>query len=116
MTKPAIPPAGPETVPEANPAIPPTDSEAAPASADNPNPAISPAGSKPGRVSHCEPFKACIAAGLDRGLSALRIYQDLVAEQQFEGSYDSVKRFVRQLEQASPVPHRCWWNFPVELC
>jgi len=85
--KPAIPPAGSEVVPEAKPAI-------------------SPAGSKPGRLSHCEPFKPIIEAGLDRGLSAQRIYQDLASEQSFEGSYDSVKRFVRQLEQANPLPYR----------
>jgi transposase len=74
--------------------------------AEQPKPAISPAGSKPGRISHCEPFTAAIQVGLDRGLSAQRIYQDLVAEQQFGGSYDSVKRFVRQLEQARPLPFR----------
>ena len=85
--KPAILPAGSEAVPEAKPAI-------------------SPAGSKPGRVNHCEPFTAAIQVGLDRGLSAQRIYQDLVTEQQFGGSYDSVKRFVRQLEQARPLPFR----------
>ena len=123
--KPAIPPAGSETIPEPNPAvsppgsetttvpagdpnpaIPPTGAGAAIPLAGNPNPAISPAGSKAGRVSHCEPFKAAIETGLDHGLSAQRIYQDLVAEQQFGGSYDSVKRFVRQLEQASPLPFR----------
>ena len=85
--KPAIPPAGSEALQEANPAN-------------------SPSGSKPGRVSQCEPFKGAIEAGLDRGLSAQRIYQDLVAEQKFEGGYDSVKRYVRQLEQASPLPYR----------
>src|SRR6266403_2110300 len=73
---------------------------------EEPNPAIPPAGSKPGRVSHCEPFEAFIKAGLDGGLSAQRIYQDLVSEQNFAGSYDSVKRFVRQLEQANPLPFR----------
>src|SRR6266545_1070469 len=70
--------------------------------AEAPNPAISPAGSKPGRVSHCEPFETFIKAGLDASLSAQRIYQDLVSEQQFSGGYDSVKRFVRQLQQAHP--------------
>ena len=69
-------------------------------------PAIPPAGSKPGRVSRCEPFEAFIKAGLDARLSAQRIYQDLVSEQQFAGSYDSVKRFVRQLEAAHPLPFR----------
>jgi transposase len=71
-----------------------------------PKPAISPAGSKPGRASHCEPFESFIKAGLDARLSAQRIYQDLVSEQKFVGSYDSVKRFVRQLQQANPLPFR----------
>jgi hypothetical protein len=43
---------------------------------------------------------------LDAGLSAQRIYQDLVSEQPFAGSYDSVKRFVRQLGPAQPLPFR----------
>ena len=109
-SKPAIPPAGSVAVPEPNPAIAPpgcevgavsTSSATAPA-----NPAIAPPGSKPGRVSHCEAFQPVIQAGLEQGLSAQRIYQDLVTEQKFAGSYDSVKRFVRQLEQASPLPFR----------
>ncbi len=104
--KPAISPAGSEVVQEPEPAISPTGSEPTPPSAGEPNPAISPTGSKPGRLSHCEPHQAAIAASLERGLSAQRIYQDLVSEQQFAGSYDSVKRFVRQLEQARPLPFR----------
>jgi transposase len=108
--KPAIAPAGSEPVQTPNPAIVPTGPEvtAAPSSspAESPNPAISPTGSKPGRVSHCEPFETFIKAGLDGGLSAQRIYQDLVTEQKFAGGYDSVKRFVRQLEQANPLPFR----------
>jgi len=103
--KPAISPAGSVAVLQSNPAIVPPGSEATIVPHD-PKPAISPAGSKPGRLSQCEPFTAAIELGLDRGLSAQRIYQDLVAEQQFGGSYDSVKRFVRQLEQASPLPFR----------
>jgi transposase len=107
---PVIPPAGLEPVDEPNPAIVPSGSEVTTAPcqlpAEPPNPAISPAGSKPGRVSHCEPFESFIQAGLDSGLSAQRIYQDLVSEQQFTGGYDSVKRFVRQLEQAHPLPFR----------
>jgi len=93
--KPAILPAGSETaaVPSHFPA-------------ESSNPAISPAGSKPGRISHCEPFEIFIKAGLDGGLSAQRIYQDLVSEQKFAGGYDSVKRFVRQLQQANPLPFR----------
>ena len=108
--KPAISPAGSELTEGLNPAIVPPGSEVATAPshlpAEPPNPAISPAGSKPGRVSHCEPFESVIQAGLDAGLSAQRIYQDLMSEQQFAGSYDSVKRFVRQLGQAHPLPFR----------
>jgi transposase len=107
---PAIPPAGSEPVERPNPAIVPAGPDATMAPSQPPaelsNPAISPAGSKPGRVSHCEPFETFIKAGLDGGLSAQRIYQDLVTEQKFVGGYDSVKRFVRQLEQAHPLPFR----------
>lgn len=38
------------------------------------------------------------------GLSAQRIYQDLVAGHAFPGSYHSVQRFVRHLRQTQPVP------------
>jgi transposase len=107
---PAIPPAGSEPVAGPNPAIVPPGPEVAKAPsgapAESSNPAISPTGSKPGRVSHCEPFESFIKDGLDAGLSAQRIYQDLVSEQKFTGSYDSVKRFVRQLDAANPLPFR----------
>ncbi len=47
-----------------------------------------------------------IKDGLDANLSAQRIYQDLVSEHRFAGSYDSVKRFVRQLDAVNPLPFR----------
>ena len=50
-----------------------------------------------GRPSLCESHRQHIDAKLDAGLGAQRIYQDLVAEVGFSGSYQSVKRFVRQL-------------------
>lgn len=108
--KPAIPPAGSEPVEGPNRANVPSGLEVRtgpshPAT-ESSNPAISPAGSKPGRVSHCEPFESFIKDGLDGGLSAQRIHQDLVSEQKFTGGYDSVKRFVRQLGQANPLPFR----------
>ena len=40
------------------------------------------------------------------GLSAQRIYQDLVGESGFTGSYQSVKRFVRRLKARQP--ERVW--------
>src|SRR5881296_2815722 len=108
--KPAIPSAGSEPVEGPNPAIAPPGPEVTTVPSDAPaepsKPAISPAGSRPGRVSHCEPFATFIQAGLDGGLSAQRIYQDLVSEHKFAGGYDSVKRFVRQLDQAHPLPFR----------
>jgi hypothetical protein len=49
-----------------------------------------------GRKSQCEPLAEAILAKLEVGLSARRIYQDLVEENGFADSYESVKRFVRK--------------------
>jgi transposase len=59
-----------------------------------------------GRPSHCEPHRTRIAAKLEAGLSAQRIYQDLVVEVGFSGSYQSVKRFARHLR--CQEPDRVW--------
>jgi transposase len=59
-----------------------------------------------GRKSWCEPFGAAIELKMEAGLSAQRIYQDLVEENGFLGSYQSVKRFVRRLRQRQP--ERVW--------
>jgi len=59
-----------------------------------------------GRPSLCDPHRALVDEKLDAGLSAQRIYQDLIVEVQFSGSYQSVKRFVRQLRQEQP--ERVW--------
>ena len=59
-----------------------------------------------GRASDCEPWRDVIQAKCDLGLSAQRIYQDLVAEHGFTGSYYSVRRFVRRLEPAHELPFR----------
>jgi transposase len=67
-------------------------------------PAISTAGSAPGRQSLCEPYAPLIEAAVAAGLSAQRIYQDLISERGFSGSYQAVKRFVRHLRQSQPVP------------
>ena len=68
-------------------------------------PAISIAGSI-GRQSLCEPFRKAIIGWLDQGLSAQRIWQDLTVEHGFEGSYQSVQRFVRRLRATTPLPFR----------
>ena len=86
--KPAILPAGSEGLEDSKPAIVPT-------------------GSAAGRRSQCEPWRQRIeAAMVQRGLSAQRIYQDLVFEEKFTGSYDAVKRFVRRLAQQAEPPFR----------
>lgn len=59
-----------------------------------------------GRPSECEPYRAVIVAALDRELSAQRIYQDLVTEHGFAGSYYSVRRFVVRLGSRTAAPMR----------
>ena len=97
-SKPAISTPGPEADPAAKPAILTPGSEV---NSDS-KPAISIAGS--GRQSSCLPWQPQIEAAVAVGLSAQRIYQDLAGEHGFSGSYQAVKRFVRQLRQTQPVP------------
>jgi transposase len=59
-----------------------------------------------GRGSVCRAWHAVIEAELERGLTAQRIYQDLVTEHGFTGSYYSVRRWVRRLGQERPLPFR----------
>ena len=61
--------------------------------------------SQPGR-SDCAAYRQVIDQLLERGLSAKRIHQDLTSEHGFEGSYYSVRRFVRQLRETCPLPFR----------
>jgi transposase len=63
-------------------------------------------GHPPGRGSKCEPFRETIQKKLDQGLSAQRMWQDLVSDHAFTGSYSSVKRFVRRLGANTPLPFR----------
>jgi transposase len=80
------------------------------AAAESPKPATDAtnptAGFSPGPPSQCEPHRARIAAALERGLTAQRIHQDLCAEHDFRGSYESVKRFVRRMGACLPLPFR----------
>jgi transposase len=60
-----------------------------------------------GRASDCEGYRQVILGWLEQGLSAQRIYQDLVQDHGFSGSYYSVRRFVRRLEgQQTELPVR----------
>jgi transposase len=58
------------------------------------------------QASLCAPFRAVILAKLDAGLTAQRIYQDLVLEHGFAGKYHSVRRFVRRLVATAVLPFR----------
>jgi transposase len=56
--------------------------------------------------SACEPFREAIELGLSHARNAMAIWQDLVADNGFSGSYQTVKRFVRKLRGHQPVPAR----------
>lgn len=95
-------PAGSE--PEKAPALAVTD--AGPPASLEAKPAKVPTGFSVGSRSQAARCEEKILAKLDAGLSARRIYQDLVGEEQFAASYDSVKRFIRALERSQPLPFR----------
>ena len=59
-----------------------------------------------GPENQCEPFRKVVQDKLQSGLSRQRIYQDLRDEHGFEGSYYSVRRFVKRLGQDRPIPFR----------
>ena len=106
-SKPAIPPPGSAPPPESNPAIPPLGSEDT-GTGSAPKPAIPTAGSRSGRRSLCEVHLAEITLAIEQGLSAQRIYQDLVISHAFAGSYTSVKRFVHCRRSSQKLPFRRW--------
>lgn len=56
--------------------------------------------------SQCAPYREAIIALLQAGLHAQRIYQDLVAQHGFQGSYYSVRRYVKTLRQEKPEAFR----------
>jgi transposase len=56
--------------------------------------------------SLCTPFRELILVKLAQGLSAQRIWQDLVSEHGFPHQYHSVRRFVSKLTAAKPLPFR----------
>jgi transposase len=97
-------PIGISAVPaEANAAKAPIGISAVPAEA---NAAKAPIGSDSATRSVCEPFRDLILAKLHDGLTAQRIFQDLVREHGFTAHYHSVRRFVRHLDGGRPLPFR----------
>jgi transposase len=115
--KPAIAPSGSaEDVSESKPAIAPLGSEGVESAGILPGEVeISSAGGLPapidsplrrGRSSVCEPWRVVIQGKLAQELSAQRIYQDLVLEHGYAGSYYSVRRFVDKLDPTRTLPVR----------
>lgn len=97
-SKPAKVPTGSEAVPEPKAAKVPAGSPEVEAVSKAPVASV-----LRGR-SQCEVWRDFIEQGLRAGLSAQRLYQDLVSQHQFKGGYDSVKRFVRRLQEAAEAP------------
>lgn len=56
--------------------------------------------------SLCEPWHTVILAKVEAGLTAQRIFQDLVSEHGFAGKYHSVRRYVRRLGTTRELPFR----------
>ena len=88
---------------------------------NRPNPRTGPAPSEPpppdrfsGPASKCESLRDEIQRKRGQGLSIQRILQDLKSEHGFEGSYDSVRRFVLRLEEHRPLPFRRMETLPGE--
>jgi transposase len=51
-------------------------------------------------ASVCEPYREIIELGLRRGRNAMAIWQDMVTDLGFTGSYETVKRFVHKLRES----------------
>ena len=102
--KPATPQAGSGESSEAKSPTPHTGS----ATTDEAKPATPHTGSvaHPGPASVCDPWCEQIQTAWQAGLSVQRIYQDLVAEHQFAGSYYAVRRFIRRRQGATELPFR----------
>jgi transposase len=65
-----------------------------------------PARASAGRSSACVAFDHVIVEALSRGRNAMGIYQDLVSDHRFAGSYGSVMRYVQKLRRSQPVEAR----------
>jgi transposase len=66
------------------------------------------------------PHLGVLKTSLAQGLSAQRIYQDLVLEGKYHGSYDSVKRYIRKVRKKVPhfferLPVRPGWEAQVDF-
>ena len=69
-----------------------------------------------GRQSLSAAYDEYIRERIKLGLSAMRIFQDMSLERDFEGSYESVKRYVRKIEVCAEVPFRRMEALPGTEC
>jgi transposase len=74
--------------------------------AKSPTPPQTGSSASAGPASVCDRWGELIDQAWQAGLSVQRIYQDLVAEYQFTGSYHSVRRFVRRRHGVVELPFR----------
>ena len=58
------------------------------------------------QVEFREPFREVVQTKVDQGLSAQRIYQDLVSDHGYGGKYPSVRRYVHRLTAGQDLPFR----------
>ncbi len=65
-----------------------------------------------GRASHAAAWREVIEAKRAAGLTARRIYQDLVSEHGANVSYDSVRRYLKKIGWTRPLPFRRIESFP----
>jgi len=56
--------------------------------------------------SQCEPLRKVIEEKLQKGLTCQRIYQDITDEYSFNGSYYSIRRFVKHIHEDHTIPFR----------
>jgi len=80
-----------------------SDAETCSASAtDNSSSSIDGDETATGSRSECEPYRDEIFRKLEQGLTAQRIWQDLIDEFGFTAKYQSVRRYVARLQQKTP--------------
>ena len=65
---------------------------------------------KPAMRSTCEDYRELIEQELARGRNGKAIWQDLVSEQGYTGSYQAVKRFVKSFAAREAGKQRASWS------
>jgi len=66
------------------------------------------------RESILDPYKEYINIQLAKGLTATRIFQDMVKEKDYQGSYDSIKRYASKIKESSPEAYMVLESLPGE--